>query len=518
MSRPLRIRSLVRLGLAGAIAATFASTGRAAVDGPALDAVVAKAMEFWQVPGLAVAVVEDGAVAFTRTYGVRDAERALPVTAGTVFALGSLSKSLTATGLARLVDRGQVAWDGRVVDYVPDFRLMDASGTAALTVRHLLTHTSGLPRHDALWYLDAYTRPEIVARLRHLAPFGQPGSDFAYSNLMVAVAGTVAERVSGLAWDEFIRTEVLGPAGLVSATSRLADFLAAPDRALGYFPALARRVPQPIRDTDPVAPAAGFYADVADAARYLLLHTERARELLRPETWSALTTPSFVFRANGGNYELGSGAEPEITFEAYGMGFYVLDYRGVRTVRHTGVIDGYAAVLSFIPDRRAGVVVLTNLSGDNPVPTLLERAVYDRLLGLEPVPWFERFSARTAARREQAARLQTAEIQGPPPGAARPLEAYRGAFRHAAYGDMAIEPAANGRFLAGRLHKLTFALRPLGGDLFAVPETVWPLREGLRVRFEVDGAGNVLRLSTPLADGPTYRRQAGPIVFERVVE
>jgi CubicO group peptidase (beta-lactamase class C family) len=509
-------RRVVRAATATFIA--LAGPCHAAIDAAGLDETVAKAMAFWQVPGLAIAVVEDGEVALTRTYGVRDAEQGLPVTPETVFALGSLAKSLTATGLARLVDQGRIAWNGRVAAYVPNFRLMDEQATSALAVRHLMTHTSGLPRHDALWYLDAYTRPELVERLRYLAPFGPPGSDFAYSNLMVAVAGAVTERASGAPWDEFIRAEVLGPLGMASTRIRLADFLAVPERALGYFPAPARRVLQPIRDTDPVAPAAGFYADIRDATRYLLFHVAGGRPLLRPETGAALRTPSFVFRA-GGNYELGAGAEPEIGFEAYGMGFYILDYRGVRTVRHTGVIDGYSAVLSFIPDRRAGIVVLTNLSGDNPVPTVIERAVYDRLLGLEPVPWFDRFAARTAGRRTAAQPPPPQpETHGPPPAPGRPVIAYAGVFRHPAYGDMAIEPGANGRALSGRLHKLAFALRPLGGDLFVVPDTVWPLREGLRVRFETDGPGEVVRLVTPLADGPTYRRQGGPLVFERVRE
>jgi CubicO group peptidase (beta-lactamase class C family) len=415
-----------------------------------------------------------------------------------------------------LVDQDRLAWDGRVVDYLPEFRLADDKATSALTLRHLMTHTAGLPRHDALWYLDAYGRGELVDRIRHLAPFAQPGADFAYNNLMVAVAGTAGERVAGAPWEEFVATQVLAPLGMTATRIRLADFLATPDRALGYFPTPTRRVPQPIRDTDPVAPAAGFYASIRDAARYLAFHAEGARALLRPETASALTTPSFVFRSQSPDFESAYTGDPEITFEAYAMGLYVLDYRGVRTIRHTGVIDGYAAVLSFIPGRRAGVVVLTNLSGDNPVPTIVERAVYDRLLGLEPLPWFERFAPNTTARRD--AGPPPPEKDAPPPTAGRPLADYAGTYRHPAYGDIAVAPAANGRSLTGTLHQLKFTLRVRGQDTFVVPDTVWPLRQGLRVRFHADGMGAITRLTTPLADGPTYRRQAGPLAFERVRE
>jgi CubicO group peptidase (beta-lactamase class C family) len=509
-----RLSHTLLLALALGLAAARPAT--AELDGKAIDEVVARAMEFWQVPGLALAVVSDGAVVLSRTYGRRDAERDLPVTPETVFALGSLAKSLTATALGRLADDGRMAWDGRVTDYLPEFRLADDEATAALSIRHLMTHTAGLPRHDALWYLDAYARPGLVERIRHLAPFAPPGTDFAYSNLMVAVAGTAAERIGGAPWEELVAARVLSPLGMTATRIRLADFVAAPDRAVGYFPTPARRVPQPIRDTDPVAPAAGFYANIGDAARYLAFHADGGRALLRPATAAALTTPSFVFREHKADFELGHAGNPEVTFEAYAMGFYVLDYRGARTIRHTGVIDGYAAVLSFIPGRRAGVVVLTNLSGDNPVPTIVERAVYDRLLALEPLPWIERFAPGTAARR--AAGPPPPESVAPPAAAGRPLADYAGTYRHPAYGDISIAPAANGRGLAGRLHKLQFALRARGPDTFVVPDTVWPLRQGLSVRFHADEAGAITRLSAPLADGPTYRRQAGPLSFERVRE
>jgi hypothetical protein len=198
------------------------------------------------------------------------------------------------------------------------------------------------------------------------------------------------------------------------------------------------------------------------------------------------------------------------------MGFYVSRYRGRKLVYHPGVIDGYAGMISFMPDDGLGMIVLTNLSGNNPVPRIVTFAAYDRLLGLEPLPWVERFkmpaispaiSAPNAARRT----TQPDKPSRPP----RALAAYAGAYDNPAYGRITIRAADNGR-LAGRLHDIRFALVHRAGDDWAVPETAWPLREGLEFSFRISADGIAERLATPLADGPTYRLQAGALSFTRV--
>ena len=135
-----------------------------------LDEFVAAIQKDWKVPGVAVAVVKDGQVIHAKGYGYRDLEKKLPVTTQTVFAIGSITKSFTVTALGMLADEGKLDWDRPVREYLPEFRLYDAAASERMTPRDLVTHRSGLPRHDALWYNSGFSRREMVERLRYLEP------------------------------------------------------------------------------------------------------------------------------------------------------------------------------------------------------------------------------------------------------------------------------------------------------------------------------------------------------------
>lgn len=468
------------------------------------DRTVRDAMAVWQVPGLAVAVVRRGAGVTVRVYGQRDVERNLPVTPRTLFATGSITKSLTALGLAMLAEDGRLDWDTPVANLAPGFRVHRAPPTGAVTLRHMLTHRTGMPRHDALWYLGVFDRAALMRRLRHLAPAAPLGSVFAYNNLMVAAAGYIAGRLAGRSWETLTRQRILAPLGMDRAKLSLAAFLAAPDRAAGYFPGEHGRVRIDARDTDAIGPAAALYADVTDMARYVRFHLADGAPDGRPPANAAtvrlLRTPQTA---------TGEAAEfPEIGAAQYGLGFYVTRYRGRRLVYHPGVIDGYAGMISFLPDDGLGMIVMSNLSGRNPVPAIVTYAVYDRLLGLPPLPWVERFGAPAAAAREARPADPPIVSTGPP---LRPVAAYTGAFDNPAYGRLEIRAAGKG--LEGALHHLRFALVHDRDDSWLVPDTVWPLRKGLKMNFHFDGGGTAVRLTTPLADGPTYRLPAGDIVF-----
>jgi hypothetical protein len=137
---------------------------------PALELLIAEAMDEWKVPGLAVAVVQNGEVALVRAYGLRDVEAGLKVTTDTQFLIGSVTKSFTSTGLAVLMDERRIDWKKPVRDYIPEFRLHDAVATDRITVRDLLCHHSGLPRHDWIWVPGDLSPAQMLAAMRYLEP------------------------------------------------------------------------------------------------------------------------------------------------------------------------------------------------------------------------------------------------------------------------------------------------------------------------------------------------------------
>jgi len=175
---------------------------------PEFELLITEAMDEWKVPGLAVAVVQNGEVALLSAYGLRDVEADLKVTTDTQFTICSITKSFTATGLALLMDERRLDWKKPVRDYIPEFRLHDAVATDRVTVRDLLCHHSGLPRHDWIHMPDDLSAVQMLAAIRYLEPSDDIRGTHQYSNLGYLVASIVTERVSGQSWTEFTRARL----------------------------------------------------------------------------------------------------------------------------------------------------------------------------------------------------------------------------------------------------------------------------------------------------------------------
>ncbi|MPY70139.1 MAG: serine hydrolase [Alphaproteobacteria bacterium] len=498
---------VVRLaGLCCALWLLSAPAGAAAPGWPErLDPVVRRAMADWQAPGLALAVLRGGEVAALRAWGVRDVETGAPVTPRTVFALGSITKTLTAVGIALLADEGKLAWDAPAIRALPSLRFATGAMTRTVSLRDLMSHRTGMARHDALWYFGVHDAAGLLARLRFLPPSAPAGTVYQYNNLMVAVAGYAAAHAAGTGWADFTRARLLRPLGMTETALSAAAFRAAPERATGYYPADAGREPIPLRDTDAVAPAAAAYAPVTDAAKLL-------RFLLREGAAADGTT--LVSAAALAELRRRAMARPDTSRVApfrvtgYGAGLYIGIFRNAPIHWHWGAIDGYAGMLSFRPETRDGVVVLTNLSGRNPVPTLVTLAAYDALDGRDPAIWPGLYGARPSAA-ERAPPICPATD-----GAAHPRDDYLGTYEHPAYGraEILAEPDD---LLVLHLHGRAVRLDGCGGDAWMVRDGAWPIREGLVVRFARDADGRVKALAAAIADGPTYRLNPGPLVFRR---
>ena len=173
-----------------------------------LDAYFAKAAKDWNVPGLAIGIVHKGQLIFAKGYGVRDARTKEPVDTQTTFAIASTTKALTSAALGMLVDEGKVRWDDPVTKYLPSFEMFDPWMTREVTVRDLITHRGGLPNADYLWSSGDNSRSEVIRRIRFIKPSYSFRAGYVYHNVMYTAAGAVIEAVSGMTWDEFIRTRI----------------------------------------------------------------------------------------------------------------------------------------------------------------------------------------------------------------------------------------------------------------------------------------------------------------------
>jgi CubicO group peptidase (beta-lactamase class C family) len=238
-----------------------------------LDALVAEAMGEWKIPGLAIAVVQNGGVALLKAYGLRDVEAQLPITIDTHFMICSITKSFTATGLALLVDERRLDWKKPVRDYIPEFRLHDAVATDRVTVRDLLCHHSGLPRHDWIHLPGDFSPAQMLAAMRYLEPSDDIRSTFQYQNLGYLVAGMVAERISGQSWTQFTRTRLTDKLRM-TVTFTAEELAATPDAAVPYSmdgDTRLRAKLYPIR----TIPAGGINTSIKSLANWLLFHLDK---------------------------------------------------------------------------------------------------------------------------------------------------------------------------------------------------------------------------------------------------
>ena len=511
-----RRRSGLSTGLARLVALALLTIFAAPRDvaatafGPEIDRHVVRAMEAWRVPGLAMAVIEDGRLVYSRTFGQRDLTTRQPVTARTLFAIGSVTKSFTVAGLALLVRDGKLRWDVPANRYLPVFGVHDDRHTLRMTLRDLVSHRTGVPRHDALWYFDAYSRPELVRRLRHLEPAVPVGARYGYHNLMVVVAGYLAGRVSRTTWEALTRKRLLTPLRMGDTRLSLNGFRAAPDRARPYFPAKGGVVAIRHRSTDVIGPAASVYSNLDDMVKWLAFQLSLGEapgmRLLSREAMADMRVPRI--RVDG------KPDDPVLGPEFYAMGFFTRSYRRNMVVRHPGVIDGYTALLSMMPGRKVGLVILSNVSGENGAPTAIERYVYDRVLGLDSLPWIARIKAAQARRQREMAKPASEARPKASKSIVNPAK-YIGTYEHPAYGRLRLRIGADGQSLDGLMHGVRFTLRHWRHHEWRVAETAWPLRAGLRFRFAVSSGGRVDRFRTPIADGPTYRLRAGNLLFVR---
>jgi CubicO group peptidase (beta-lactamase class C family) len=470
---------------------------------PELEALIAEAMDEWKIPGLAVAVVQNREVALVRAYGLRDVEAGLKVTPDTQFLIGSTTKSFTSTGLALLMDERRLDWNKPVRDYIPEFRLHDAVATDRITVRDLLCHHSGLPRHDWIWMPGDLSPAQMLAAMRYLEPSEDIRTVYQYCNLGYLVASMVAERVSGQSWTEFTRARLTDKLHM-NVTFTVEDLAAAADAAVPHAMDgdIRRRAERwPIC----VAAAGGINTSIASFANWLRLHLDKGefegQRLLSPTLIQQLQTP----RAHVAASEFAEYSDTH-----YGLGFRTHSYRGERVVWHGGGWSGWSTLMTMLPDRGVGVAVFTNRT-QSAVPEILANYVFDRVCGKEPIPWLDRYRER---RRKFVAQLDVDRqarkaTQWPNTRPGHDLADYAGDYEHPGYGRITITHAEG---------KLNWAYRgmsePLAHrhyDTFELPEAPDRLLpDRLTISFSTDREGNIASLAAP------FEPLVKDIVFTRI--
>ena len=423
-----------------------------------VDALAQQALLMFNVPGIAVAIVENDHVLLSKGYGKRNAESELTVTDSTLFAIASNSKAFTSAALAMLVDRGLVKWDDKVRKYLPYFTLYSPYVSEEFTIRDLLCHRSGLDTFsgDLIWYGTTHSREQIIARARFLEPSFGFREQYGYSNIMYLAAGEIVAKTSGLTWDQFIQENIFRPLGMNTANTTVSDYRLG---AAGLQSKLSVNIASPHNEVsgknqpidyvnwDNIGPAGSINASVAELTQWIRLQLGKGtlagrtywNEQRSWEMWEN-NMPKPVSKWQRGRM-------PSRHFNGYGLGWELMEYKGVKVVSHGGGYDGMISKTVLIPEKNLGFVILTN--NINSVPSaltyeildafLMERDKKGRIKGIEE-DWMKMFAqfkkddeeALSKARmEEESKRVKSARMS-------LALADYCGVYTSEMYGDVFI--------------------------------------------------------------------------------
>jgi CubicO group peptidase (beta-lactamase class C family) len=416
-----------------------------------------QARQQWQVPGMAIAIVQDGKVIFARGFGVKQLGGNDPVDQHTVFQIGSASKAFTATLVAMLADEKKLGWQDRVIDHLPGFRLYDPWVTREFQVEDLMAQRSGLPASVGdLQALLGFPREHLLRSLALFKPVTSFRSRFAYQNGLFLAAGALVEQLTGQTWEENVRERLFKPLGMSASSADLPGFQQGQNVAAlhvkqdGKITALPRDWPF-LNWVYVYGPAGGINSNVVDLSQWLALQLGKGkfndRQLISEANLEWLHTPKTVM----------GGERGEISY--YGLGWIYAAKRPYPLIWHNGGTTGHKTMVAFVPQAGVGLVVLSNLFTS--LPEALAFRFYDLYFGNPPLDCRE-LLAKTKEAEKQAKSPQ------PPPTAAPPLswDRYAGTYANVVYGPAIVAAAQDGLAVTMGPGKARLALRSFDRDNF----------------------------------------------------
>jgi len=487
---------------------------RIAMEG--FDDFLEKVVGQFNVPGLGIAIVAGGELVYAKGIGYRDIDNHLPMTPDTLFAIGSTTKAMTSTLLGMLADDGKLSWDEPLIGYLPKFRLMDPMITARITPRDIVTHRSGLPRHDRLWYNNnSISRSEMIGRFEHLELTADLRERFQYNNLMYMTAGYLAGQLHGSTWESALEKRIFKPLGMNRSNFSVTDSARDKNYALPYREKDDKLQAIPFRSIDLIGPAGSVNSTVLEMSSWLLFNLNGGKvddsQLITPAMLNDIQSPHMTITGE-------PSAESRVTQRTYGMGWMVESYRGKKRVQHGGGIDGFITSVMLFPNSNLGLVAFNNRSSG--LPALVNQMAADRILGLEKVDWtgnaLKRIEkAKSATKKAEVAKNEK-RITGTRPS--HDLDDYIGQYKNNGYGNIMISKGAGRRGLQVEFNKIQAPLKHAHYDQWQGAETDGdPSFVGAQILFRADFDGNISELSVPLellASPIVFTKQPDPSMFD----
>jgi CubicO group peptidase (beta-lactamase class C family) len=309
------------------------------------------------IPGMSLAIVKDGEVIFAKGFGYKDFTKQVPVTTDTQFAIGSATKAFTALSVLMSQEQGKLNLDDNPKKYLSYFKINNPETDTRITIRDLLSHSSGLNRTDLAMITGKLTREELIKVAGEAKPTAGLREKFQYQNIMFAAAGEIVAQVQKQSWESFIEEKIFKALGMTNSTMSVAQMQKAKDYSFGYdynFDTKETRF-LPTRDILQVSPAGSINSSAKDMSQWLKFMLGGGelggKRLVSENLFAELTKPQMKISPDGK--------------VSYGLGWFLQDWKGLRVVQHGGNIDGFNSMVAMIPEKKLGFVMLTNVTGSS---------------------------------------------------------------------------------------------------------------------------------------------------------
>lgn len=471
---------------------TFSSWAQ--VDTNKIDDVIKVSMARFDVPGMAVAIVENDKVIFAKGFGVTNLDTNKKVNKDTLFGIASNTKAFTTAALAKLVDEGKLSWDDRVIDHLPEFRLYDSYVTREMRIRDLLSHRSGLGLGQGdlmIWPSTDKSVDEILAGLQYLKPASSFRSKYAYNNLMFVTAGEVVARVSGMSWNDYIEKNILQP--LHMDNSR-AGFSRIPKSnknwATGHIPMDGTLHPFFVNYLEDFRGAGAIASSVSDMSQWLRTQLAGGKmpsgeQLFSEKQQAQMWHPHITSMASKSAFE-----SYHQQFRGYGLGWSIEDYHGFKKLGHGGGILGMVSQVTLLPEKNLGIVILSNQQAFGALSAVTHE-VLEGALELEDKDWVEDLAKSHFEGKQQA--YANAKPEAPADYQPQlPNINYTGTLHDDWYGDVIIEQL-DGKLRIDFTHtkRLKGTLEHYTGNTFIVKWDEKLLEADAFIRFEMSSQNRV---------------------------
>jgi CubicO group peptidase (beta-lactamase class C family) len=437
------------------------------------DSYMEQVLKDWNTPGIGVGIVVNGRLAFAKGYGYRDYEKKLPFTPTTLCQIASNSKLFTAVAAGMLVEEGKLTWDKPVRESVPAIQFYNDQLNNNVTLRDMLSHRTGVTRHDLIWFKSPFTRKELFEKLKYLEPREPMRETFLYNNLMFSAVGYIIELKSGKTWEEFVREKILAPLDMNATAYAISDMTQHPDHGVPFREKRDSfelyKIPY-YEDTEGVAPAGAIISNIDELSHWLIALMNdgkyNGKQVLPASVMKVTLQPAIGLPNTLGE----SQGFWELLNPAYGMGRQTAAYRGHLITYHGGDLPGFHSQVSFMPNDKIGVIVFVIGDHSAPLYNVISYNVYERLLGMDQTPWSQRrLQQRLAGKKAGTeARAKAGADRVPNTRSSHALADYVGDYENPAYGILKIGLKSDALLFG--FHEFQFPMSHFHYDRFDTPD------------------------------------------------